>query len=69
MNKKILAALFSVSIAMTAAQAPAHAGKFINLVKKITKVQSANGGNGGSFNVVIGNGNSVGNGGNGGRNR
>lgn len=52
------AALITATLALTAFEAPANAfGK---------KHLFANGGNGGSFNVVVGNGNRVGNGGNGG---
>lgn len=58
MYTRLIAAALTATFAMTAMEAPAHAfGK---------KRLFANGGNGGSLNVVLGNNNKVGNGGNGG---
>jgi hypothetical protein len=51
------AALLVATLAMTSMETSAHA---------FGKRLSANGGNGGGLNLVLGNGNSVGNGGNGG---
>jgi hypothetical protein len=59
--KSTLAAITAATIGLISMDTAAHAGSGKKFLKAL-----ANGGNGGSFNVVIGNGNVVGNGGNGG---